>query len=745
MNRMATLQTPPHTKPQSASREGLFQRRYTYRNPTIADSKYEEYGNDQQPPWERAALSPRERDMQKEPPVAHEVLRSHGQPLDQHPRMEPSFRHDFSQVRVHTEPHTTEWQGMGAAADTAANPVAFAKKTMGNGMTNVRIPKAEDPAEPSAGRAAQEALRTPEPAKRFADLREPTISYSPRPTIEPFYPRHDQEIRRQLLTATQEPLQTQTPPGQLPKVTPDLQLRLGSLQSTGNFLPRSERAFFEPRFGSDFGNVRIHTGSEAADLAHRFQARAFTLGRSVVFGAGQYTPGTLAGRELLGHELTHVAQNQNVRPAFNSPSLLASSVRVGSVDSPWEREAEAVARRVTRGLPAQLGGGTGFQSAGSAAHVPLLQRTSLETSGSLASNANADVPVLPWKDTISDAVVFATSVDGDGIRFSYPERLVDHFFKNTEFTNEFQSLGGDIVGRGIVFNANQRVKVHDHEYDEVLTLTAAEAAKKFGNKKVFNFGIRVGQTAVLAGSVPAFGARLGVFRATRIGAGAAETAAKGGATALDRFLARPAVQALGNFVKRPVVNTGLNVTLSVAPNLISQINAYGAEFDRYNKRAIAFDVVLALVGGKVANAFTKEFPLDIRKAGGLGLIDNVTQFSAQQTLFYLYGLLTSYGKVLIGKSNTKQSSQDDAAKVEFLYSAAKSLAGQAIFLTPFGQRWFPDRFKSFSWQVIDKTLSIPFKLFLNDYFGVVPKASESTTTPASTNASSDNFGTQRGP
>ncbi|TCO80404.1 succinylglutamate desuccinylase/aspartoacylase family protein [Plasticicumulans lactativorans] len=73
-------------------------------------------------------------------------------------------------------------------------------------------------------------------------------------------------------------------------------------------LDAGARAYFEPRFGHDFGAVRVHDGSHAAAAARDLGARAFTLGRDVVFGAGQYAPHTAAGRHLLAHELTHVVQ-----------------------------------------------------------------------------------------------------------------------------------------------------------------------------------------------------------------------------------------------------------------------------------------------------------------------------------------------------------------------------------------------------------------------------------------------------
>src|SRR6185436_14148282 len=70
-------------------------------------------------------------------------------------------------------------------------------------------------------------------------------------------------------------------------------------QAGGQSLPKATRAFFEPRFGHDFSQVRVYADARAARLAQGMQARAFTLGRDVVFGAGQYAPGTPAGQRLL--------------------------------------------------------------------------------------------------------------------------------------------------------------------------------------------------------------------------------------------------------------------------------------------------------------------------------------------------------------------------------------------------------------------------------------------------------------
>lgn len=76
----------------------------------------------------------------------------------------------------------------------------------------------------------------------------------------------------------------------------------------GQPLSDSTRSFMEPRFGQDFSGVRVHSGHDAAATARSINARAFTLGRDVVFNSGEYQPDTPSGQRLLAHELTHVVQ-----------------------------------------------------------------------------------------------------------------------------------------------------------------------------------------------------------------------------------------------------------------------------------------------------------------------------------------------------------------------------------------------------------------------------------------------------
>ena len=61
----------------------------------------------------------------------------------------------------------------------------------------------------------------------------------------------------------------------------------------------------------DFSNVRVHTDARAAESARAVGALAYTVGNNIVFAAGQYSPNTLSGQRLLGHELSHVIQQGN--------------------------------------------------------------------------------------------------------------------------------------------------------------------------------------------------------------------------------------------------------------------------------------------------------------------------------------------------------------------------------------------------------------------------------------------------
>lgn len=81
-----------------------------------------------------------------------------------------------------------------------------------------------------------------------------------------------------------------------------------ALRAPAEALDAATRGSMEPRFGHNFGQVRIHADGAAARSAREVHARAYTVGHDIVFGAGQYRPQAVQGRALLAHELAHVVQ-----------------------------------------------------------------------------------------------------------------------------------------------------------------------------------------------------------------------------------------------------------------------------------------------------------------------------------------------------------------------------------------------------------------------------------------------------
>lgn len=91
---------------------------------------------------------------------------------------------------------------------------------------------------------------------------------------------------------------------------------LSSLEQ-GQPLDSATRAFFEPRFGVDFSNVRVHTGSQATESARVVDALAYTCGNNIVFGKDQYRPHNSSWKKLVAHELTHIIQQEGSQIVSN--------------------------------------------------------------------------------------------------------------------------------------------------------------------------------------------------------------------------------------------------------------------------------------------------------------------------------------------------------------------------------------------------------------------------------------------
>lgn len=137
-----------------------------------------------------------------------------------------------------------------------------------------------------------------------------------------------------LLQRTQHNSSPSAPVSGVPTIVNDV------LHSPGHPLDAGTRAFMEPRFGYDFSQVRVHTDAQAAESARAVNALAYTAGRDVVFGAGQYAPETSEGQRLVAHELSHVVQQQS------TPAVLQGKLSISSPSDSTELAADAAAHDV---------------------------------------------------------------------------------------------------------------------------------------------------------------------------------------------------------------------------------------------------------------------------------------------------------------------------------------------------------------------------------------------------------------
>lgn len=117
----------------------------------------------------------------------------------------------------------------------------------------------------------------------------------------------------------------------------DLSSGLNTLRG-GSALSGSLRSRFEPRFGYNFGRVRVHADGAAAHLAESINARAFTCGRDIVFGEAQFSPSTVEGCGLLAHELTHVVQQGHAEPIVDIPKTSGKANEAPTISQDNEPE-----------------------------------------------------------------------------------------------------------------------------------------------------------------------------------------------------------------------------------------------------------------------------------------------------------------------------------------------------------------------------------------------------------------------
>ena len=118
------------------------------------------------------------------------------------------------------------------------------------------------------------------------------------------------------------------------------------ISSSGQSLDTSIQSAMEDRMGDSLGDVRIHTGPQAAAACESINARAFTVGNHIAFNSGEYDPESPEGQHVLAHELAHVRQQTKGAVSMLPQEDLELEV---DPDPQLEREAEETAKQVMQG------------------------------------------------------------------------------------------------------------------------------------------------------------------------------------------------------------------------------------------------------------------------------------------------------------------------------------------------------------------------------------------------------------
>ncbi len=108
------------------------------------------------------------------------------------------------------------------------------------------------------------------------------------------------------------------------------------------------RREMEGRLGSDFGDVRVHTDSQASQSAQAVNAHAYTVGQDVVFRSERWNPDSSDGKKTLAHELTHVVQQRSGPVAGTATG---GGIRLSDPGDDFERAAELNATSAMAATP----------------------------------------------------------------------------------------------------------------------------------------------------------------------------------------------------------------------------------------------------------------------------------------------------------------------------------------------------------------------------------------------------------
>jgi hypothetical protein len=262
-----------------------------------------------------------------------------GSPLSNSTRafFEPRFGADFSHVRVYTDSRATQTaSSINAKAFTVGHNIAF-----GTGQYTPESREGMQVLAHELTHVVQQNGSQVQPAQPRATGQAPQVAPAVEPEVET--KRGSEGPDTGFSTSVVQAVQlAKRGLGQGEGIFQRIDARGNSRKGRLNFLstpspvraaiqaesgsPLADGARWSAKIGADVRDARLVPTPAAAAAAQSIDARAFTVGNPVFFGAGEYAPETESGRALIQYELVHEAQQRGAamppidQLAISSPS-----------------------------------------------------------------------------------------------------------------------------------------------------------------------------------------------------------------------------------------------------------------------------------------------------------------------------------------------------------------------------------------------------------------------------------------
>ncbi len=321
-------------------------------------------------------------------------------------------------------------------------------------------------------------------------------------TLAPSTARDSPDFQPMCRECTQEldesDVQAKEEPGATPGLSGGLVQQVRSLRG-GQPLSKDQRSYYEPRFGRDFSQVRVHVGNTAAKMTEAMRARAFTHGSHIVFNQGEQSDDS-AGRRLLAHELAHVVQQSR-----------------GGLPTVQRQPASQISNRdrfatVHRNLfiDAPGTGSTARQTWGANTSAQIIQQFKTAIQNKIDNHPLAVLGTLP--NLTSEAAAESTAIQVDQrIRTAFPQisgALSQQQIRNSvSLLSASQVSGSNFINQWLANRLFQVTRIGDFTVDETDGNFQSVLQSLSGDSTAFNFAAAFSTLTASLNSRPGWSAR----------------------------------------------------------------------------------------------------------------------------------------------------------------------------------------------------------------------------------------------